>query len=187
MFKQKKVGREFIPDYLDFCANPLRGEAEILRECEILKNHPRVKYLAFSKSNVLMVGTDEIIITHKGKRYLIGEFIIFIGRKEVAGYWEVNFSFMNITNPIIKRSDDFYNEAFSELRMHPHIATLHGSDRHMIGKLCISRGQFPVFQYLRQAKIHLAVPRLIEILEVYPTGSPYTSVENWPVLGEEDG
>jgi hypothetical protein len=171
---------DMILQYLYLCANPLRGDDEIMQEYEALKHHPRITSLGFLRPDVLMVGTDEIIITYKNQKYLIGEFIIFLIRRQVECYWEVDFRFWNVTNPISFANDDEGNPVVNYV--HPHITPANddilGCSN---GALCISQGQFGVFQYMRKGEMHLAAPRLIEILETYPTGTAYHDADNWPI------
>jgi hypothetical protein len=53
-----------------------------------------------------------------------------------------------------------------------------------VGQLCISQGQFGVYQFLRKGEIHYAVPRILEILRTYGEGHPYAKVSCWPKLEE---
>jgi len=167
--------------YLYLCANPLRGDDEIMREYEALKCHPRIKSIGFLRPDVLMVGTDEIIITYKGNQYYIGEFIIFLIRRQVDCYWETEFRFWNVTNPLY-----FFPEKEGTQPqvgyIHPHI--MPANDELLgcpNGALCIAKGQFGVHMHMRKGEMHLAAPRLIEILETYPTGHPYTDASEWPI------
>lgn len=164
-----------IRSYLALCANPIRDEAQVLREYHELAHYPRVVTIGFYRPDVLMVGTDPMVIQYEGHRYNVGEFIIFLIRRKVGNYWETGFRFRNVT--VAPRGD--------RLAMHPHIlVALDGLLPCLNGKLCISRGQFPVYQMLRKGEMHRVVRRLIEILEMYPTGLPYEDVGHWPRVEE---
>ena len=181
------VEDDILLQYMYLCANPLRGDAQIEIEYDLLKNHPRVTSVAFLRPEVLMAQTDKIIVSDKGKR-LIGEFIIFLIRREIAGYWEVDFRFWNVSNPILIEADDPEATDQDVIFIHPHIMPakddLLGCAN---GALCISKGQFAVYQHMRKGEMHLAVPCLIDILESYPTGQPYYDAYEWPLWkGEKD-
>jgi hypothetical protein len=169
--------------YLHFCANPLRDNEQIAAEYAELVSHPRVTTVAFYRPDVLMVGTDEIIINFKQRKFLIGEFIIFFIRRMVDGYWHVDFRFWNVTNTL--RSVEYTGHPPIPTFIHPHI--LVAKDKLLEcpnGSLCISKGQFSVYQHIRKGEIHRAVPRLIDILEIYPTGQEHHSADNWPLYTE---
>ncbi|OGG41497.1 hypothetical protein A2837_03265 [Candidatus Kaiserbacteria bacterium RIFCSPHIGHO2_01_FULL_46_22] len=168
--------------YLCFCENPLRSTDQILRDYEVLKAHPRVTGIAFHSPYVLMIGTDEIVVTENHKKRLIGEFIIFLIRKKVESYWEIDFRFWNVTNTLTVSVEG--NES---VYVHPHIYV---TDDDFIGcpsgQLCINHGQFDVYQYIRRGEMHYAAPRLIEILETYPTGTAFHGADNWPLWRKKD-
>lgn len=174
--------------YVRLCANPLRGEAQILEELEELKGHPRVKYVGFRGEHVLLVGTDLLVVKDEFRLHRkIGEFIIFLLRRESGGYWETDFRFWNVTNPLTYEVDE--GRDYEVGWIHPHIMP---ADDQLLscpnGALCISRGQFPVHQFMRKGQMHLAAPALIDILETYPTGTPYKEAHYWPLMeGEYDG
>lgn len=164
--------------YITLCANPLRPNSQVISEYEQLKAHPRVNTVGFL-DDVLMVGTDNISIIYQGVQYLIGEFVIFILRRQVANYWEVNFRFWNVTHPVWLSSSHGKADICVP---HPHILPAQDSVLDCPnGILCMTRGQFSIYQYIRKGEIHKAVPLLIEILEIYPTDQPYLDVTNWPV------
>lgn len=174
-----KSEEELLLRYMYFCSNPLRDDEQITAEYEMLKSHPRVTGLAFYRDDVLMIGIDEIILTENGSKYLIGEFIIFLIRSRIENYWEVDFRFWNVSGCRMNEQTIY---------IHPHILKT-DPDGYLDcpnGKICISRGQFNVYQYLRRGEIHNAVPRLIEILETYPTGTAYHKASNWPLWEEKD-
>lgn len=176
-----KVEEDVLLRYLYFCSNPLRGDEQVAVEYEMLKAHPRVTGVAFYRNDVLMVGTDEIILRETGSKYVIGEFIIFLIRKRVGMYWEVDFRFWNITTTLT-------NDDSGVVYIHPHIfkAVKDNPLDCPNGALCIQKGQFDVYQYIRRGEIHHAVPRLIEILETYPTGTAYREASNWPLWSKKD-
>lgn len=173
----------FIEQYVRLCASPLRGEAEIVNEYEALKHHPRVTGLSFYRPDVLMVGTDEIIIEYQQQKYYIGDFIIFLVRRQVGGYWDTDFRFWNVTCPLCHKRQGAVMEGFY---IHPHI--IQATDELLDcdnGELCISRGQFTIYQHLRKGEMHRAADRLIEVLEVYPTGKAYQEPYYWPKWEED--
>ena len=177
--------------YLYFCDNPLRDDQQVMREYDLLVNHPRVTGVGFLRPNVMIVSTDSIIISDQGRR-LIGEFIIFLFRHKTDGYWEVDFRFQNVTNPLSFEEKDSTDEVVAEegrMYMHPHI---YAADDDVLGcpngALCIDKGQFGIYQHLRKGEIHLVTPKLIETLETYPTGTPYMAAYSWPLWnGGSDG
>lgn len=179
---KKDVERMLRVQYLHFCKSPLRSHKQILEEYEELKAHPRVTNLGFLKPHILMVGTDKIIINSNGIKYLIGEFIIFLIRKENKGYFEVDFRFQNVTNPV---TDLGGVDGYSPVYMHPHIVAGESGELGCAnGPLCISKGQFGIYQHLRKGEIYQATDQLIRILEIYPTGKAYHEVWYWPQLKE---
>jgi len=172
----------FLSQYMTFCANPLRGEVQLFTELRTLAALPFVVSLKFYNPFTLMVGTESVVILHNHERYAIGEFIFFIRRRRIGRVWETGFRFLNVTHPM---SDDVGNNYFD--CMHPHIAVeKYPAINTPTGMLCIARGQFGVYQYIRKGEIHFAVSRLWEILHMYGTGTPFSDVTNWPKLtGEE--
>jgi hypothetical protein len=182
------VDDDILLQYMYLCENPLRGDIQIELEYHQLINHPRVMSVAFLRPEVLMVQTDEIIVSDKGRR-LIGKFIIFLIRRQIAGYWEVDFRFWNVSNPILIEDDDPEATDKDVVFIHPHIMPakddLLGCAN---GALCISKGQFAVYQHMRKGEMHLAVPCLIKILESYPTGVTYLDAQHWPLWkgGKDD-
>jgi hypothetical protein len=171
---------DFTAKYLMLCANPLRDDTQVKSELEELKRNPRVKCLGFYSKDILMVGTDEIILIDKGTKHLIGEFILFLSRRYDRGYWKVAFRFWNVNGLMYLKDEE--GRTKGEGRIHPHILQ---SESPMLtcpsGELCISQGQFGVYQYMRKGELHYATQRLIEILETYPTGRPYLEASHWPV------
>jgi len=169
---------EIINQYLQLCRNPLRSDEQVRQEYFALKHHPRVTNIGFSK-DVMVVGTDMITISYAGAVHEIGEFIVFIIRRQVGDYWDVDFRFRNVTH-IRQRKIAITGKM--DFCHHPHIAaawdTLLASPN---GRLCINSGQFGVYQHLRKGEMHHAIPLLIELLEIYPTGTAYLSVETWPI------
>lgn len=177
---------DIILQYLYLCENPLRDDDQVLREYEELKHNSRVTNIAFLRPDVLMVGTDKIVVQSEGVKYLVGEMIIFLIRRKVDGYWEVDFRFWNVTNPIYIDDTDYSPENVNYI--HPHIKPTYDDVLGVPnGALCIQSGQFSVYQYLRKGEMHLVVPRLIEILETYPTGTPYGEASTWPEWHGEVG
>lgn len=172
---------QLVEQYLKFCANPLRGEEQVLKEYELLKHHPRITSLAFYRPDILMVGTDQIMVYSKQQLRVIGEMIIFFIRRQVDEYWETDFRFVNVTNPLMSKATD--KQPSQVTHMHPHIIV---GDHDLIecpnGRLCISKGQFGVYAAMRKGEMHVAAPRMVEILEVYPSGSTYADAEKWPEL-----
>lgn len=166
--------------YLDLCRNPLRGDKQVSREFDELINHPRVVGINMLKTEVLMVGTDPIIITDRRREYEIGEFIIYLIRKPTGqGYWETDFRFWNVTGSIYP--DGEIRSHDKVVYVHPHITPMRDKKYPFPnGKICIERGQFDVYQYIRLGQMHWAVDRLFEILETHTSGGAYLDPCNWP-------
>jgi hypothetical protein len=181
----KQSYTSLLQQYQTFCANPLRGVAQVAKEYEELTHHPRVKNIGFYAPDILMIGTDSIVVRSMGVDYEIGEMIIFFVRRQVNGYYNVDFRFINITHPIVVQVDA--DELPAVTNMHPHISAsvitspVYGLTP-LTGKLCISHGQFDVQAAIRRGEMHVAVPRMIEILECYDEDNAYISVRFWPEL-----
>ncbi len=179
---------EVMKNYLALCSNPLRGDDQLLAEYEELKQNPRVKIIAFYRADIMMVGTDEIVVTVGGTKYCIGEFIIFLIRKKDKGYWKVDFRFQNATHA--QHTYDMSGQLITNTYHHPHIMDMKcGIIDAPSGRLCINKGQFSVYQHMRKGEMHSATSCLIEILETYPTGNPYRAATSWPEWrgGRTDG
>jgi hypothetical protein len=177
-----------LEQYLEFCANPLRGPDVVRTEYETLVHHPRVVRVGFYNPDIMMIGTDSIIVTTEdGLKRVIGQMILFFIRREIDGYWEVSFRIGNVTHPItIERARNGQATGNSSTYVHPHVvASSHEEIEFVTGNLCINQGQFSVYTAMRKGEMHVAAPRLIEILEVYPTGCPYHGAEAWPVTRKE--
>lgn len=174
---RQSARRKFLRKYQQFCANPLRGAGQIRAELQILADNPDVASLGFYDAGILMVGLKPLIISYGAKRYDIGELIIYLIRHRTGRIWETSFGFENITRTLPDGGCDL---------MHPHIMSCqdHPYINGKIGELCISSGQFGVYQYLRRGEVHLTVARLLEILRTYGTGTPYLDIEHWPELKE---
>lgn len=159
--------------YVHFCRNPFRTEEEITHEFDLLSRTPGIDGVAFFNDHTLMVGTKHIYITDPDTKveHDVGKFVIFIIRRHLNPEWRVQFRFGNITH-------DHLN--FSRC-MHPHIKE-HQFDEiaYPTGKLCISHGQYPLFQFIRKGEVHKAVPVFLRILYSYDAFAPWLSLDNWP-------
>ncbi len=172
-----------LEQYIEFCGSPLHSTDDIVAEYNELQRNPNIQYVGFHKPHILMVGTSELVITWDGISYEIGEFVIFFIRKRVGRIWEIDFRLINVTNSI-----DVYDE-HSKLRsiiMHPHaIDKKHEDIQVPTAPLCISSGQFVIYQSLRKGYINKAFSHLWKALQTYDTGTPYHDVEDWPLLLKE--
>ena len=157
--------------YIEFCRNPLphRGDAEVAKEFDILCALPGVEAVAFSSEKTLLIGTSEIIINNPetNKNHRIGQFLIHLFRQRNGRVWDVMFGFENTHRLVC----DFH---------HPHINNRDIPGIGNIGMLCIQRGHFHIYQYLRSGEMHYATKLLLEILNTYNPGGPYVDVSNWP-------
>lgn len=142
MSQTDETAPDLLESYLQFCANPLRGREQVMKEFHTLLAHKMVTGIAFHNESVLAVGTKKILIVDPETDYLhvIGEFIIFLVRHRVGRTWQVSFAFQNTTNALVK----LYKEkdvCCEEHLMHPHIT---GSHYHPFidavhGTLCIKK------------------------------------------------
>lgn len=175
--------QDMLAQYIEFCASPLRNATEIEAELEELQKNPDVKYMAFHKPHVLMIGTPLLVIHWKGIDYEIGEFIIFLTRKRDGRVWETGFRFANVTNSI-ELCD--MEGVVRDICIHPHICQDEYLDIGLhVGELCISNGQNIVYQSLRKGFINKAFVHLWAALKIYGTGKPFFKIEDWPSLLKE--
>jgi hypothetical protein len=174
---------KLLQQYLTFCESPLRGPEPIEVEFHRLLKHPEVTYVAFHKPHILMVGTKTIRIHWMGEDYIIGEFIFFLVRKRVGRVWETTFRFANITNTLDER---YLDDTLHPTYLHPHIIVQDYKDIEILtGELCISSGQFEVYQALRKGHIDKVVELLFITLRTYGTGRPFIPIEYWPTSSSE--
>ena len=161
-----------LEQYLAFCKNPLRDDITVANEYKYLMRLPGVQRVAFYSRDILMVGTHCISLKdpETGFVHSIGEFIIYLYRKRMGRVWDTGFCFENIRGTL-----HGYH--------HPHINVSTVLDLGDMGILCISRGQFHIYQHLRSGEMHIATQLLIDILKTYDQDRPFHGVENWPLLG----
>lgn len=168
-----------IERYVHFCRSPLRGRKPILEELEWLCAMEDITHIGFYNDHTLMLGTTRIRIVHPEKRdqaFDLGEFIIFVIRQHVNPEWRVQFRFRNVT---------YDWQRFNDC-MHPHISVSNYPEiRIVTGKLCISRGQYPLYQYIRQGKLPHAATAFLRILRTYDPNSPWHALEQWPRIGKK--
>jgi hypothetical protein len=172
-----------LTQYIEFCASPLRDKASIEAEYYELCRNPNIKFILLHKPHILALGTSPLIIPWQGVEYEIGEFIIFFIRKRVGRVWETGFRFTNINNAV-----EIYDKQniLQKLVMHPHIISKKYEDIEApTGDLCISAGQFAIYQSLRKGLINRAFSHLWTALRLYDTGMPFFDVEDWPLLLKE--
>lgn len=169
--------------YLAFCASPLRTERDIITDFEHLCRNPAVTHLVFHKPYILAIGTSPLIIEHERCSYKIGELIIFFIRKRIGRVWETAFFVANPTGALPDEEDPIGEKG---RYIHPHILLCDYSDiTFPVGELCISSGQFVIYQSLRKGIISRAFAHLWAALHVYGTGQPFLSVCHWPQIREE--
>jgi hypothetical protein len=71
--------------------------------------------------------------------------------------------------------------------MHPHIISDTYEDIGVpTGYLCISSGQFVIYQSLRKGLVNRAFSHLWAALKIYDTGQPFHDVVDWPILLQEE-
>lgn len=175
--------QDILAQYIEFCASPLRDIASIEAEFETLQRNPDVKFVAFHKPHILMLGTSLLVIPWEGTNYEIGEFAIFLIRKREGRVWETGFRFANVTNAMVL----FDGEGIArDLCMHPHMYTDRYNDIDIpVGELCISSGQHVIYQSLRRGLVNKAFTHLWATIQIYGTGRPYCEIEGWPLLHKE--
>jgi hypothetical protein len=172
-----------LSQYQEFCASPLRTREEITAEFEELCRNPAVTHLAFHKPHILMIGTKPLIISWEDLKFEIGELIIFFIRKRVGRVWETGFFVANPTGALPSADEENYKKGCF---IHPHITLCNHEDINFpVGELCISAGQFVIYQSLRKGLINMAFSHLWTALHVYGTGQPFCPVEFWPSFVEE--
>lgn len=167
-----------VATYLRFNTNPLRSAAVVQKEFDVLCATPGIKQVAFYNEHTLMLGTENIVIfdpeTDTARE--VGEFLIFIRRYYANPWWDVSFRFRNITYAI----EDGYPH------LHPHILR---SEYPAIdiptGELCISRGQYYIYQHIRRGEMHLVASLLLDILRTYQLLGPYQPLWHWPEYEQE--
>jgi hypothetical protein len=156
--------------YLSYCKNPFRNDEIVSGEFDELLAIPAVTHVAFhTDDNILMIGTSLISISNPdtGGLHDIGEFIIYLYRSREGRIWNTAFCFQN-THGLVEH----YH--------HPHISKANLTGVGEVGMLCIQRGQFHIYQHLRNGEIPTAVNLLIEILKTYTKSGPFKALESWP-------
>lgn len=129
------------------------SRASLATELEHVLAMPHVIGIKFR--NCLEVYTDTIYIAHGRVKYNIGAFKIMIDFQR--GY----VKFENLTNP---------NLGVSE---HPHISG---------GNPCFGNISEAVARMMGSEQLEMLVTVLIQFLESYDSQSPYSRIENWPVV-----
>ena len=176
--------RENLPEqYRQFCASPLNTNEAIDKDLFNLLHNEGVAEVRLYQPDILMVGTKPIVIAHEDSEYYIGDFIIFLVRRRTHKIWETSFCFSNPTGSILIKGKD--DESY--FVMHPHIVEdeKHPDIKMPVGWLCISHGQIPIYQALREGRINDAVSRLLAALQSYEKRSPYQKIEYWPLQQRE--
>ena len=180
------TAEELLAQYLHFARSPLLTEDAIRQDFARLVSNPRVTSVGFvDEGTVLMVSTDDVVIEYQEDFYVIGQFYIFIVRDpDEDGYSQCGFRFWNHTKPLIIPfcivDVDGQGTYIETLCPHPH---MYVADDCLLpfpnAELCISKGHIPVLHDIQKGNIAQAVIALIEILEIYPTGTAYKKVELW--------
>ena len=175
---QKRKGKleqvnPVLEQYVRFCSNPLRNTEVVRTEFAELCAVPGVNQIAFYDAHTLILGTEHIILPDPTTKKLhdVGEFLIFIRRFYVNPTWDVSFRFRNITRDLYDGSG----------YMHPHIVWNTFDEIEVpTGGLCIQRGKYDIYQFIRRGEIHLVAPLLIDVLKTYNPSGPYHELDNWP-------
>ncbi len=180
------TAEELLSHYHHFARSPLLTDSDIEQDFYRLVSNQRVTSVGFvDDGTVLMVGIDDVVIEYQEAFYVIGQFYIFIVREQdEKGYWQCTFRFWNHTKPLVFTcdivGDDGQNTRIETLCPHPH---MYVADDCLLpfpnAELCISKGYIPVLHDIQRGSIAQAIIALIEILEIYPTGTAYKKVELW--------
>jgi hypothetical protein len=166
----------FIEKYVSFCASPLRGEEEIRDDLAKLIAQPMVKMLAFVDKNImrstLMIGLNPLYLRNPETNLLhfIGNFIVYVSRYRDYPVWVANFELVNL-NPVSRGDSVYY---------HPHMLE-DDRDYHKVAYICISRGRYPIFQYIRKGELHFAMELITNLLYSLGPDAPFYDIRHWPL------
>lgn len=188
---QAAVGKLARP-YLEFTRSMFRSEERRLMDLRELIKHPRIRRIAFLSGSVdsdehapdidwLILGTTHVQIYHNRARYNIGEFLLYIARKNSAGANYPQVLAENVTqlgSPLggaQYRPDD---EKRVRRYAHPHVG---GNP----AQFCMNGDSAALNEALAEGDL----PTVFEILDaaLHSTGpgNAYCDVWNWPNAGLE--
>jgi hypothetical protein len=178
MQKQPKTADAvFVEKYVSFCASPLRDKGEIREDLAKLIAQPMVKILAFVDETImpstLMVGLKTLFLRNPdtGLVHYIGNFIVYITRYRDYPEWVANFELVNL-NPTYRDQTPFY---------HPHMREKEHSPLGKVAQICISRGRYPIFQYIRKGELHFAMELIINLLQSLGPDVAFYNIKHWPL------
>lgn len=169
--------------YANFAVSPLKTRAEVNESFDKLLHVPGIVSVEFHEDDILMLGTEDIIIQYPPHNswHSVGNFIIFIVRYYANDYWNVAFRFFNASNQLY----GFGFGAPGDVYLHPHIiTTTYDLIEAPTGKLCIVDGYHHIYQRIRRGEIHLAAPLLLQVLRTYDRHGEYISLTNWETVWE---
>lgn len=167
----------FLTKYTEFCWSPLRSEEAIRGDLARLMKLPMVKSLAFADDKkirgTLMVGLEPLIIKDPdtGRYHFIGNFIVYITRYRKYPEWAAGFRLVNL-NPQYSGGKPTY--------FHPHMLINDDPEIGNVADICISRGRFSIFQYIRKGQLDLAVELIANLLESLGPNTAYHHINKWP-------
>ena len=204
MEQSNPISEAFFENYALLCASPLREQPEIAEELITLLNHPFVVNVAFYDNgyrvpNTLIVGTKDIILRSKedGRRHRIGAFQIFLTRTRIGRIWEVDFRLRNVNGAQTSMYEGALNpdgesppvdmEFKKNYYMHPHMVATRIEDYPFpVAEICISAGQYQIFQHIRKGEMHRAVELIVDLLHSLGPDAAYLDLECWPVYKEPE-
>ncbi|MEN9920755.1 MAG: hypothetical protein RL538_648 [Candidatus Parcubacteria bacterium] len=178
------MSTNFLAQYQEFCASPLRTKEDVAAEFEELRRNANITQFVFHKPHILAIKTKPLFISWEGVDYEIGEFVIFFIRKREGRVWETGFRISNVTGAILDENQD---EKEMGCYVHPHVILSDYEDISFpVGELCISEGQYVIYQSLRKGFVNKAFSHLWRALQTYGTGQPFLPLENWPHASREN-
>lgn len=178
--------------YLTFAESRLRSRELQLHDLERLISHPRVKRIAFHYGSIgndehapdihwLIIGTSHVQIRHNHAWYNIGEFLLYIARKNSGGLNQPQVLAENVTRvggvlggPQYRQDD----ELRARLYAHPHVG---GNP----AAFCMNGDDAALKEMLNEGDLWTAFEILDAALHSTGPGRAFCDVWNWPNAGVE--